>query len=243
MKIVIVLLTLTILIGCKPASKPKEYVSATELRLRSEPSQKGASLEILKFGAEVEVLAVSKENETINGITAPWKQVRYGEKEGWVFGGYLVDQSRYSAIKSCVDAGNIWNNDECRNPIAHAIFQRVLLTGGTSSHPCPNDYSRFVFYPDGRCENVSVSVSADIFTGRYSFGHPTSVTCQVSGQRIDQMTGQAHYDSMAVTIEVIDRASARIFFHNADGSNDERRLDISEVIDSGYTEVPVCFEN
>lgn len=87
--IVPVLLTLIFIVGCEPAARPNEYVSATELRLRAEPSQKGSTLEVLKFGAEVEVLSVSAENETINGITAPWKQVRYGDKEGWVFGGYL----------------------------------------------------------------------------------------------------------------------------------------------------------
>lgn len=87
--IVPVLLTLIFIVGCEPVARPKEYVSATELRLRAEASQKGSTLEVLKFGAEVEVLSVSAENETINGITAPWKQVRYGDKEGWVFGGYL----------------------------------------------------------------------------------------------------------------------------------------------------------
>lgn len=242
MKIALVMLTLMVVAGCKPPAKPKEYVLATELRVRAEPSQKGAALDLLKFGAEVEVLTVSTETETINGITSPWKQIRYGEKTGWVFGGFLGSESWYTIAKICVENGNLWQNNGCRNPVAHALFQRILLTGGTSSHSCPNEYSRYYFYPDSRCKNVSVSVGTDTYSGNYSFDSENSITCHVSGMRLNQMTGEEVEYSTSVSIEVLDASSAKITYHNGDGSSDERRLDISGFQESpAYSEFSACF--
>ena len=73
------------------------YVTAIDgLRVRSEPSLTAKKIDTLSFG---EYVLVAKKGElvTIDGITAPWVKVAFGDeseksyrdKNGWVFGGYL----------------------------------------------------------------------------------------------------------------------------------------------------------
>ncbi|MBX7058789.1 MAG: SH3 domain-containing protein [Leptospirales bacterium] len=67
------------------------YSSARSgLRLRLAPRSDSETLAVIPFNAELTVLSKSQESITVDGITAPWMQVRYQGQEGWVFGGYLV---------------------------------------------------------------------------------------------------------------------------------------------------------
>jgi hypothetical protein len=59
------------------------------LNLRRNPSQDGAVISVIPYGAEVLVLDESGGEETISGLTGRWTRVMRNRVVGWVFGGYL----------------------------------------------------------------------------------------------------------------------------------------------------------
>jgi hypothetical protein len=73
------------------------YQSATNLKVRSLPSQKGGELTILKAGTVVNAYAIGP-REKIDGIESNWFYVDFAYEDqyctvfGWVFGGYLYQK-------------------------------------------------------------------------------------------------------------------------------------------------------
>ncbi|MGQ9706573.1 MAG: tetratricopeptide repeat protein [bacterium] len=66
------------------------YVSAGPLNLRSQPSKDGKVITVLGKDEPITALEKSTNEETIDGITAPWYRVKTKTgDEGWVFGGYI----------------------------------------------------------------------------------------------------------------------------------------------------------
>jgi len=111
--IILIVISLTFSISCKKGEKVEEklpestgemktgetpqttdtgtgYVSSGPLNLRSQPSKDGKVITVIGKDEPVTVLEKSTNQDTIDGITAPWYRVKTkAGDEGWVFGGYI----------------------------------------------------------------------------------------------------------------------------------------------------------
>jgi hypothetical protein len=75
----------------KNISETTRYVSAEKgLFLREEAKTTGKKIVLIPFKEKVDVIEESQTEETIDSISGKWTRVRYKDKEGWAFGGYLV---------------------------------------------------------------------------------------------------------------------------------------------------------
>ena len=68
----------------------KAYVTAKNgLVMRKGPKRDKAKIDIIPYNTKVTVTEITLLPETIGGIQAPWAYVKYKNKRGWVFSGYL----------------------------------------------------------------------------------------------------------------------------------------------------------
>ena len=59
------------------------------LKMRSVPNTNGDKIGLIPNGATVEIIKENGENLSIAGKTGKWTEVKYDNKTGWVFGGFL----------------------------------------------------------------------------------------------------------------------------------------------------------
>lgn len=71
------------------------FITAFELSVRESPSKFSDRLLILPENSIVEILEESETSETIDGITAKWRKIKSKPDEGWIFGGYAADFTKY----------------------------------------------------------------------------------------------------------------------------------------------------
>lgn len=104
-KLLYILLTLSLLsllfTGCKEdttsleqkqlINEPRWVTSDSGLRIRERPVD-GDTVEIIPYKGEVLLLEETGEDVTIADETGKWSRIKYGETEGWVFGGFLSKQ-------------------------------------------------------------------------------------------------------------------------------------------------------
>ena len=64
--------------------------SASGLRMRNRPDISGEKIDTIPDGEKVELIKETGESITISGKTGKWTMVKWGEKSGWVFGGFLL---------------------------------------------------------------------------------------------------------------------------------------------------------
>ena len=70
-----------------------EFVNASILNIRSEPTIESKVVGKAKKNSTIKVISKVNNYEEINGIKNKWKKIQYGEIEGFVFGGYLSENS------------------------------------------------------------------------------------------------------------------------------------------------------
>ena len=76
--------------GNIPAEKSRTVISKGGLRMRETPDQKGEVMVVIPEGDKVELLETTGDEMTISGATGKWSKVKWKEKSGWVFGGFLA---------------------------------------------------------------------------------------------------------------------------------------------------------
>ncbi|MEM7182671.1 MAG: hypothetical protein AAF518_17280 [Spirochaetota bacterium] len=77
----------------KPVEKKKVFKYVTNksgLVLWKDAKQRNRKILTLPYASQVEVLQDFGEEKNLLGTTGKWLQVRYKNKEGWAFGGFLV---------------------------------------------------------------------------------------------------------------------------------------------------------
>ena len=86
-----VLLICILALGCSPSkSNQTRFVDAAGgLKLRSEPSAQADTITLIPNRAEVTLLQEQGDSVTISGKTGKWSQVKFQDKIGWAFGGFL----------------------------------------------------------------------------------------------------------------------------------------------------------
>ena len=57
--------------------------------MRKGPKKGTQKIGLIPFNTKVTVINVTDTAETINGKWGPWAYVKYKNKKGWVFAGYL----------------------------------------------------------------------------------------------------------------------------------------------------------
>ena len=85
------------------ASKDK-YVSATTgLNLRLGPDKSSKLISVIPFGTKVTVEKSEDKEIFLDGRYGKWMNIKYGNKTGWVFGGFLCDFEPDTIIKHATD--------------------------------------------------------------------------------------------------------------------------------------------
>lgn len=69
------------------------YLLANDVNLRAKPNSKSQQLENLKIGQNIIVLKRSEQMDSIKGIKANWYQVKTDSHKGWIWGGYISQNS------------------------------------------------------------------------------------------------------------------------------------------------------
>lgn len=71
------------------------YVDAgAGLRMRSSADTVAAVILTIPNGSQVAVLEIAEPQIEISGRTGRWTKIKYQDKEGWVFGGFLIAEKR-----------------------------------------------------------------------------------------------------------------------------------------------------
>lgn len=89
---IIIAITAIVFQGCK-----KEAIETTTVKsprglvLRKGPDISAEKIMLLPDRAPVAILTYSNSISVIDGKTAPWVEIRYKDKEGWVFSAYLAN--------------------------------------------------------------------------------------------------------------------------------------------------------
>lgn len=68
------------------------YLFGDNVRMRDQPSVKGKVLETLKIASPLVILRNTKIRYTVGQTEDYWYKVKYGEKEGYIWGGLIADQ-------------------------------------------------------------------------------------------------------------------------------------------------------
>jgi hypothetical protein len=111
----IYLLTLLCLLFLGPklmseTKKVKKYyvLAQSGLSVREEPALKSKKLGILKYNSNVEIVRETKKKNTFDGITDNWVEIKYNDKKGYIFSGFLcrVKGPKYNirSLKKYVDS-------------------------------------------------------------------------------------------------------------------------------------------
>jgi len=110
MKKLIILLILIFFVSC--GKEKLKVIAPAGLTLRATASSTSEKVSLVPFRAEVTVLEKGKDNEQIEGISAPWYRVSYENKEGWVFSGFLTsDAALLKKIEECPKDHRIYGKD------------------------------------------------------------------------------------------------------------------------------------
>lgn len=84
---------------CFAATDRTAVVTAQRgLLLREGPSQGAGRKALIPFDAEVEILGIHKNPDTVDGITSRWLEVSYGKVKGYAFGGYIKLKSVHRSL-------------------------------------------------------------------------------------------------------------------------------------------------
>ena len=80
------------------------YVTAKGgLRMRDKPDTNGAVLETVPEGEQVKFIQEAGDTITISGALGKWTRIKWKEKEGWGFGGFLSNTKAESPAGSLID--------------------------------------------------------------------------------------------------------------------------------------------
>jgi hypothetical protein len=113
-----------LLIGSKITAQQIMY-TIDNLILREQPSVNSRRIRTLPVNTRVIILEISNTDSTIGGITNKWYKVLAGNEIGWVFGGYLSDNSNVEKI-----IGFWWSGYRCYAFDSNGAFITFVYESG-----------------------------------------------------------------------------------------------------------------
>ena len=82
----------------------EKYIAAKSgLNMRSNPSKSASVVSLIPFGAKVKIEKSEGDEIFLDGRYGKWVNVKYGNKTGWLFSGFLCDFEPNSVIKPVAD--------------------------------------------------------------------------------------------------------------------------------------------
>ena len=104
-----------------PASSPRaadanaRWVTEKQgLRMRESPDQKGRVLAVIPCASKVEFVSEKGETMTISGASGKWTEVKWNEKKGWVFGGFLGSADPAASDRELIAAAERYSEEFSR---------------------------------------------------------------------------------------------------------------------------------
>jgi hypothetical protein len=70
-------------------AQPRWVNATVGLRIRDQAGLEGEVIGVIPYAEKVMLLYEEEQVETIDDITGKWSKIRWQDKEGWVFGGFL----------------------------------------------------------------------------------------------------------------------------------------------------------
>lgn len=135
------------------------FVSATGgLRMRDKPDTTGNKLGTIPTGTKVDLLEETGKDMTIAGATGKWSKVKWGDKTGWVFGGFLAEMKMGSKTDS--NADGFTGSD--------SLIGKTIIFPQLDSR----DELKITLYPDHtvRGDFLTEEYSGGKIEGKYRFG-------------------------------------------------------------------------
>lgn len=74
-------------------------ISEEGLNMRETPNEKAKKMYTIPFGAEIVFIEEIGEEVSIDDAVGKWSKVKWNNKEGWVFGGFLNNEYQYNFFK------------------------------------------------------------------------------------------------------------------------------------------------
>lgn len=127
-----------ILVSCKRDEVPQQKVGVKNVRnvavlsglvLRDSPSRSGRQIALIPFRSSLQIEETDV-RETVNGTSGFWSKTSHEGKQGFVFGGYLTNESFYTEIERYPNADGS----------ALAIVEHTTPTARPDA--CRNTYGR-----------------------------------------------------------------------------------------------------
>ena len=148
-------LLIVVLLTFSPSCKRKEEPGKTEasgyqvkfvdarggLRMRESPSLEARSIHLLADGSEVLVLEEKPQEETLQEKTGRWTRVKQDDREGWVFGAYLVDASDGDELTSVEQNNEMYLEPGTVQPGNFSVKNRSFQLGVGCSGNSHSEYS------------------------------------------------------------------------------------------------------
>jgi|GEM_PF-3285412 len=117
------ILILTFFQGCKKKTIETTTVASTNgLVLRDGPKVSSKKILVIPDKSSIDILSYSDNTSVIGGKTAPWAEVRYNGKEGWVFSGYLANFTSQE-FEDMSKLGSF-----ARSPFTRKIYEQTIGT-------------------------------------------------------------------------------------------------------------------
>lgn len=83
----------TIFFACSKSDQTRWVDANAGLRLRMEPSTESQQIDLIPDGEKVVLLKENKNEVMINNKTGHWVQIKWNDKIGWAFDGFLTNQN------------------------------------------------------------------------------------------------------------------------------------------------------
>ncbi len=97
-----------------PPSKDRWVSEKQGLRMREAPDQNGKVIAVVPHAAKVEFISEKGETMNISGATGKWTEVKWNEKKGWVFGGFLGSADPAASDRELIAAAGRYNEEFSR---------------------------------------------------------------------------------------------------------------------------------
>jgi len=192
------LLTCSLIIfSCKPNDKaPKNeiekiatIVSRTGLFLRTAPDSKSKQIDFMTFGSKVIILNSNGPWDELNDKEGNWYKIKFNNKEGWAFGGYIFEGDRKIEIekvnkitKLVYDSPTFLISDLNKSEIP-VEFNNITIISKSENGLCrsePDEFSETLILESGKvkymyqcyCGYDNIKITQD---GNYSINNKSIV--------------------------------------------------------------------
>lgn len=148
--------------------------------LRKAPKADGEVVGKLTIGTRVQILSVSKEKHTINGIDAPWCKIKSGTLEGYVWAGVLTN----NLVKLTDGKSMVWGLTDMMKGADQKVFSTKIsiriFQNGVITHKTDFTSDRDVSNPTFGELTVSPSPQLSKVDAVVSFVNPVEACLEVA---------------------------------------------------------------